>query len=341
MMPGMDELTLPLADDLHVHLRQDAMLRHVTPLVRAGGVGRCVVMPNTHPPVAVTTDAVRYRDELRAVEPRVEYLMTLYLTAALDPDEVKRAADAGITGVKCYPQGVTTGSDAGVEDLGAYDETFAAMAEAGLVLMLHGEMPSDASADICVLNAEPRFLPEVERIHREFPTLRVVLEHVTTADAVECVEGMGDTAGATITAHHLELTADDWAGRSHNFCKPVAKYPHDREALRRVVRDGHPRFFLGSDSAPHPKTAKECAEACAGVFTSPLLLPYLADSFDRMGCLDRLPGFVAENGRRFYDLPAAKETVTLERTSQAVPEAYGDVVPFRAGETLGWSIRTG
>jgi dihydroorotase len=173
-----------------------------------------------------------------------------------------------------------------------------------------------------------------------FPNLRVVLEHVTTAGAVDFVANAGDRVAATITAHHLELTVDDWAGRNHNFCKPVAKYPRDRAALRRVVREGHPRFFLGSDSAPHPRSAKEAAAACAGVFTSPLLLPYLADAFERIDCLDRLTDFVSRFGRRFYGLSPAESEITLERRRRAVPATYGDVVPFRAGETLEWSIRS-
>jgi len=334
----MDSLTLPRAEDLHVHLRQGRLLRLVTPLLRAGGTGRCVVMPNTDPPVSTAERAIAYREELRAVETDVEYLMTLYLTPELTPREVEAAAAAGVAGVKCYPRGVTTGSASGVEDLSVHAEAFRAMEAHGLVLQIHGESPSDPDADICVLNAEARFLPELTRLHERFPDLRIVLEHVTTAEAVERVEALGETVGATITAHHLELVADDWAGRSHHFCKPVAKYPHDREALRRVVREGHPRFFLGSDSAPHPRDRKETAEACAGVFTSPLLLPYLADTFDRLGMLDRLEEFATGHGRRFYDLAPQEERVTLRRRETPVPGAYGDVVPFRAGATLRFAV---
>ncbi|MEW6747424.1 MAG: dihydroorotase [Planctomycetota bacterium] len=337
----MDVITLPRADDLHVHLRQDELLRLVTPLVWGGGVGRCLVMPNTRLPVTSVAAACAYRDELRSIEPRVEFLMTLYLTAALTADEVRRAADAGIVGVKCYPQGVTTHSDSGIEDLARYDSVFAAMEEVGLVLELHGEVPSDPSRDICILNAEQRFLPELERLHRSFPRLRLVLEHVTTSEAVACVRRLGATVAATITAHHLELCADDWAGRNHNFCKPVAKFPHDRAALRDAVREGHPRFFLGSDSAPHPRTAKEAPAACAGIFTTPLLLAHLATTFDSLGCLECLAGFASGHGRTFYGLAEAPDTVRLERHDQVVPQAYGDVVPFRAGEPLHWRVAGG
>ncbi len=332
------ELDIPLADDLHVHLRQGELMRLVAPLLRGGGVGRCLVMPNLVPPVDTAARAVAYRDELRALAPDVDYQMTLYLTPGLTADEVRRAAEAGIAGVKFYPHGVTTHSASGIEDILGRTAVLEAMQAAGLVLQLHGEVPGHADSDVCVLDAEERFLPTLRTLHARYPRLRIVLEHVTTARAVETVQALGATVAATITVHHLDLTVDDWAGKNHNFCKPVAKYPADREALRAVVRAGHPRFFLGSDSAPHPREAKECASACAGVFTSPLLLPYLADSFERLGCLERLRAFACEFGRAFYRLPEQTESVRLARRPQTVPAAYGPVVPYRAGDTLAWSV---
>ncbi len=333
-----ETVTIPTADDFHVHLRQADMLRRVVPLVRAGGAGRCVVMPNTTPPVTVTEEALRYRDTLGALAPDTDFLMTLYLQPSLTPAAVRRAAAAGIFGVKCYPRGVTTNAERGIEDLDACAAVFAAMEEVGVALLLHGETPSDPDRDICILNAESTFLPELERLHARFPGLRIVLEHVTTAEAVACVKSLGDTVAATVTVHHLDLTVDDWAGRNHHFCKPVAKYPHDRDALRAVVREGHPRFFLGSDSAPHPRSAKEAACGCAGVFTSPLLLPYLADCLERIGALDRLHDFCCTFGHRFHGLPPPAGSVTLERVEQTVPAAFGDVIPFRAGQTLAWRL---
>jgi dihydroorotase len=331
-------LKTPLADDFHVHLRQDTMLRHVAPLVRAGGVGRCVVMPNTVPPVNSPDAMAAYRSAIQACAPGLELLMTLYLNPQLTPALIREAHQIGLFGVKCYPRGVTTNSDSGIEDLSCYDPVFAAMEETGVALLLHGEMPSNAEMDICILNAEQRFLPQVERLHQRFPNLRIVLEHVTTADAVDCVKSLGKTVAATITVHHLELTADDWAGRNHNFCKPVAKYPHDREALRAVVREGHPRFFLGSDSAPHPREAKESACGCAGVFTSPLLVPYLADCLERVDALARLSDFCTRFGREFHGLEPLEGELELERVSQLVPMAYDTVMPFRAGETIAWRL---
>ncbi|MDA0576655.1 MAG: dihydroorotase [Verrucomicrobia bacterium] len=295
-------------------------------------------MPNTTPSIATTAQALAYREALRAGDPRVDFLMTLYFTPELTADEVQRAAKAGITGIKFYPHGVTTNSTSGIADPSAFPAVLSTMEAAGLVLELHGETPSAPDDGICVLNAEEHFLPIVARLHAQYPKLRIVLEHVTTARAVATVQGMGETVAATITAHHLDLIVDDWAGKNHNFCKPVAKRPEDRAALRAILRAAHPRFFLGSDSAPHPRAAKEAACACAGVYTSPLLLPYLADTLDRLGCLDRLPAFVSEFGRRFYGLPAQPETVRLVRQPQVVPAMYGTVVPYRAGETLAWTL---
>jgi dihydroorotase len=279
----MQTLTIPAVDDFHVHLRQGSMMHAVTPLVYAGGVRRCAVMPNTVPPIDSVEAAMDYRAQLRQIDPRVQFLMTICLHDKLTPTDIAGAKAAGIFGIKLYPRGVTTNSDNGVEDLCAYDELFDAMAENGLPLLIHGEVPSNPQLDICVMNAEQRFLPELQRIHRRFPRLKIVLEHLSSAAAVECVKSLGDTVAATITAHHLELTVDDWAGNSLNFCKPPAKKAGDREALRSVVAEGHPRFFLGSDSAPHPRSAKTGAIAKAGIFTTPLLLPYLADSFELIG----------------------------------------------------------
>ncbi|KAJ2705907.1 dihydroorotase [Coemansia spiralis] len=341
-----DTITLPWASDFHCHLRQGAMMEAVTPLVEQGGVRTVLAMPNLTPPLTTTQMAVEYGQQLQALAPRVHFILTLYLNPELTPDEIQRAAAAGITAVKMYPSGVTTNSEWGVADLKAYYPTFAAMQEANMVLCLHGECPSDADKGICILNAEERFLDTLRELHGEFPRLRIVLEHATTRAAVECVKALGDTVGCTITAHHLFLTVDDWAGQPHHFCKPVAKFPSDRAALRDVVASGHPRFFLGSDSAPHPRHAKQGERPAAGVFTTPVLIPLLATLFETLGCLPRLEGFVSTHGRAFYQLPAPGDaTITLTRTAALkVPAAYTvggqqeTVVPFMAGAELAWSI---
>ncbi|KAJ2803790.1 dihydroorotase [Coemansia helicoidea] len=350
-----DTITLPWASDFHCHLRQGAMMELVVPLVEQGGVRTVLAMPNLTPPLTTTQMAVDYGQRLQALAPSVHFVLTLYLNPDLTPEEIGRAAAAGITAVKMYPSGVTTNSEWGVADLRAYYPTFAAMQDANMVLCLHGECPSDADKGICILNAEERFLDTLRELHAAFPRLRIVLEHATTRAAVDCVKSLGSTVGCTITAHHLVLTVDDWAGQPHHFCKPVAKFPSDRAALRDVVASGHPRFFLGSDSAPHLLSAKQGERPAAGVFTTPVLVPLLATLFEKLGCLSRLEGFVSAHGRSFYQLPqpaAGSAAITLTRAAPLkVPRAYAadcspadagsqpvTVVPFMAGTELAWSI---
>jgi len=254
-----------------------------------------------------------------------------------------------MTGVKSYPRGVTTNSDGGIESYEAYYPVFEAMEQEDMVLNLHGEIPSDAATNTCVINAEPAFLPHLRKLHARFPRLRIVLEHATTRAAVECVKSLGDTVACTITAHHLALTVDDWAGQAWNFCKPVAKFPDDRQALRDVIKEGHPRFFLGSDSAPHPPHTKSTAtpmHACAaGVYTSPILLPLVAHLLETFGALDHLEAFVSTYGRAFYRVPVASgESKVMIRKVQGKAvednwvEGEQSVVPFWAGKELGWEI---
>ena len=272
--------------------------------------------------------------------------MTLYLHPDLKAEHIHAAAATGkIIGVKSYPRGVTTNSDSGIESYTAYYEVFEAMQQCNLVLMLHGEIPSDADANTCVMNAEERFLPHLLTLHRDFPSLRIVLEHATTAAAVDAVKSCGDTVAATITAHHLELVVDDWTGRVHNFCKPVAKFPHDRAALRQIVIDGHPRFFLGSDSAPHARARKETAVGAAGVFTSVHLLAYVATTLAKLDALERLRAFTYDNARAFYRLPETLDRhVKLTRQPFTIPEHIAVdntpdvVVPFLAGADLAFTV---
>jgi len=253
-----------------------------------------------------------------------------------------------LKGVKSYPRGVTTNSDGGIESYEAYYPVFEAMEEVGMVLNLHGEIPSNPAANVSVLNAEEKFLPHLVSLHRRFPKLRIVLEHATSRAAVECVRSLGDTVACTITAHHLALTVDDWAGQSWNFCKPVAKTPHDRLALQEIIREGHPQFFLGSDSAPHPSASKSTASpdqpCAAGIFTSPILLPLVAHILDSFGAIDRLVDFTSTFGRKFYqrEVSADTSTVVLKKTPMKIQAEFtsGDqtLVPFLAGKTLDWSI---
>lgn len=363
-----DQLTVPSPADFHVHLRQGEMSALVAPHVAKGGVDLAYVMPNLVPPLRTTDETVQYIAELAKIAPKTKFLGTLYLHPQLTPDDIRHAAAAGVRGVKSYPRGVTTNSDSGIEDYEVYYPVFAAMEETNMVLNLHGEVPSDVDKGICVLNAEPQFLAHLEKIHKQFPRLRIVLEHATTRAAVECVRRLGDTVGCTITPHHLDLIVDDWAGRPVNFCKPVAKLPDDRAALREVIKEGHPRFFMGSDSAPHPLASKYPSSAtrgstealvhncgcAAGIYTSPILIPLCATLLESFGALDQLAKYVSENGRKFYQEPAAEgRQVTLRRAKTCVPSVYvhekhasrpdGDadklqVVPFWASKELTWEI---
>ncbi|KAG8872757.1 hypothetical protein FRB98_009434 [Tulasnella sp. 332] len=314
--------------------------------------------------------ALTYKQTLEKIAPGIEFLMTLYLTPSLTREEIRKAKAAGIVGVKSYPHGVTTNSELGVSSYEMYYPVFKAMEEEDMVLNLHGEVPSDPLTNACVLNAEPLFLPKLIALHTEFPKLRIVLEHATTRAAVECVKSLGDTVACTITAHHLELTVDDWAGQSFHFCKPVAKYPDDRTSLREVVHEGHPRFFLGSDSAPHPHKTKTTdislilqshsssgsavpapspPSCAAGVYTSPILLPLVADLLESFGALQNLQAFVSNNGRKFYkrevDPSKLPAMVILKKGVTNVPLLVGNdlqgeasIVPFRAGKSIGWHI---
>ncbi|KAJ7095126.1 hypothetical protein B0H15DRAFT_93398 [Mycena belliarum] len=346
----MAQISVSSPADFHVHLRQGKLAALVTPHVRKGGFSLAYIMPNLKPPVTTTAQALAYKAELEAIDPTVEYMMTLYLSPDLTPDEIVKAKEAGIAGVKSYPRGVTTNSDGGIESYEMYYPVFEAMQRVDMVLNLHGEVPSDSTTNTHVLNAEERFLPHLLSLHKAFPRLRIVLEHATTRAAVSAVKACGPTVACTITAHHLALTVDDWAGQSFNFCKPVAKYPDDRAALREVIKEAHPRFFLGSDSAPHPAQSKSTstpAQGCAaGIYTSPILLPLVAQLLDSFGALNRLDGFVSTFGRRFYgrdlDIPQKTQVILRQTEKHFVEENYsGDgetVVPFWAGKEICWEI---
>lgn len=346
----------PGVADMHVHMRQGHLMEMVAPQLEKGGVTTAFVMPNLRPPVQTAAAAVEYKAKLEKLAPNVQFLMSLYLGPDLTVEELERAAASGaVYGVKSYPRGVTTNSDSGIESYEVYYEQFAAMERLGLVLNLHGEIPSDPDNDICVLNAEKSFLKHLVKLHKDFPNLKIVLEHATTADAVETVKSLGPTVGCTITVHHLDLIVDDWCNQAHNFCKPVAKFPHDRKALREAVLSGNPKFFLGSDSAPHPRDTKEVGTklefpkgvdnvdhdhgdglpkcTVAGVYTGNEIAVYTAHILSKFNALDKLYGFAVENGRRFYfgndwkeKLPEklANKTVSVTKSTEStlIPIEY-------------------
>lgn len=334
-------ITIRRPDDFHIHLRQGkALSRYARDAAKA--FARAMVMPNTVPPIASAQEVVEYRKRIVAATEGLDFepLMTFKLLPDIEVAEVAKMKEAGVIAGKLYPRGATTNAEDGVERLDDLFPLLEAMEEAGVVLSIHGEDPGAFSLD-----REYAFLPAVERILKRFETLKVVLEHVSDARTVAFVEGGPERLAATITVHHLYLSLDDVIGgflKPHHFCKPVAKRPEDRAALRRAALSGTARFFLGTDSAPHPVNAKECAEGCAGVYTAPVAMPLLAELFEGEGGADwvaLLEAFTSRFGAEFYALPLNPGEVELIKESWEVEERYGEVVPFRAGRELRWQVR--
>ncbi len=340
-----DTLTLTRPDDWHLHLRDGAALAAVLPHT-ARQFARAIVMPNLKPPVTTAAMAAAYRERIGAALPAgadFTPLMTLYLTDRLPPDEIRRAKEAGVVAVKLYPAGATTHSDAGVTDIRRTYPTLEAMQREGLPLLVHGEV-TDPAVD--VFDREAVFVERVlQPLRRDFPALKIVLEHVTTADAVQWVRAAEGPTGATITAHHLLYNRNAlFAGglRPHWYCLPVLKRERHRQALVAAATSGDRRFFLGTDSAPHAKHLKEHACGCAGCYTALCALELYAEAFEAAGALDRLEGFASFHGADFYGLPRNRGTVTLKREPWTLPETvpFGDAVlePLRGGETLAWRM---
>ena len=341
-----DNITLRQPDDWHLHLRDGDALQSVLPHT-AAQFARAIVMPNLKPPVTTTALATSYRERILAARPPgsgFEPLMTLYLTDRTDPAEIQRAKDSGfVHGCKLYPAGATTNSDAGVTDIRRIDAALEAMAEAGLPLLVHGEV---THADVDVFDRESRFIDSVlAPLRARLPQLRIVFEHVTTRAAVEFVRAQPDGVGATITPQHLALNRNalfQGGIRPHLYCLPVLKREGDRTALLDAVVAGDPRFFLGTDSAPHARSTKEAACGCAGIYSAHAALELYAEVFETAGALHRLEGFASEFGPRFYGLPLNAGKVKLERREWTVPGAYPfaseSIVPLRAGETLRWRL---
>jgi len=334
-------------DDFHVHLRQGDVLRSVI-----GGTARvfarALVMPNLTPPVLTGKQALTYRSQIieaalaanvRSFEP----LMTIKLVGSTTPDVIGLAAAEGVTAGKLYPEGVTTNSEDGVRDIKGLYPVFEKMQDVGMVLCLHGEVPG-----VFCMDREMAFLGVLEDIAHAFPRLRIVLEHVTTWGAVASVKSLPATVVATVTPHHLVLTLDDVVGdklQPHHFCKPIAKRESDRTALVEAVTSGNPKFFLGTDSAPHVRETKECASGCAGIFCAPVAMDVLAEVFEKEGKLERLEAFTSEFGARFYGLPLNQDYVRLVEESHEVPHYVSpgpgaqEFAAFCGGQTLRWSCQ--
>ncbi len=342
----MDRLTLRRPDDWHVHLRDGPAMASVL-ADTARRFARAIVMPNLKPPVTTTTQALNYRERILQVLPddaQFEPLMTLYLTDDTQPEEIARAKLSGrVFGVKLYPAGATTHSDAGVTRISRCLRALEKMEELGMPLLIHGESTDPA---IDVFDREKAFIDEtLGPLVDRFSRLKVVLEHITTRDAAQYVEVTGPNVAATITSHHLLMNRNAlFMGgiRPHHYCLPVLKREEHRDALVEAATSGNPKFFLGSDSAPHERTTKETGCGCAGMYTAHAGIEFYAVAFEEAGALDKLEDFASVFGPRFYGLPPNEDTISLVREEWRVPETvpFGDgtLVPLRAGETLPWKL---
>ena len=338
-------LTITQPDDWHLHVRDGEALAAVVPH-SARQFGRAIIMPNLRPPVTTTEQALAYRDRIRAAVPsgvHFEPLMTLYLTDRLAPEEIARARAAGVVAAKLYPAGATTNSDAGVTDLRNIYPTLEAMQREGLLLLVHGEV---TSSDIDLFDREAVFIDkQLIPLRKDFPELRIVFEHITTREAADYVQGADRYVGATITAHHLlyNRNAIFMGGiRPHYYCLPVLKRETHRQALVAAVTGGSPKFFLGTDSAPHPAHLKEHATGCAGCYTAHAAIELYAQAFEAVDALHRLEAFASFHGPDFYGLPRNTGTVTLRRETWTPPEAYpfgqGQLKPLAGGQALAWRL---
>ena len=338
-------LTLTRPDDWHLHVRDGDALHTVVPHT-AAQFGRAIIMPNLRPPVTTAAQALAYKSRIQAAVPEgatFEPLMTLYLTDNLPPDEIKRAKDAGVVAAKLYPAGATTNSDAGVSDLRKIYKTLEAMQHAGMLLLVHGEV---TSPDIDLFDREAVFIDtQLIPLRRDFAELKIVFEHITTKEAAHYVRDAGAFTAATITAHHLlyHRNAIFTGGiRPHYYCLPVLKRETHRLALVDAAVSDSAKFFLGTDSAPHPAHLKEHASGCAGCYTAHAAMELYAEAFENAGALHRLEAFASFNGADFYALPRNQGSITLKKESWTPPESFafgeGQLKPLRSGEPLAWRL---
>lgn len=340
------QLTITRPDDWHLHLRDGETLKAVLPDT-AKQFARAIVMPNLRPPVSTADAARAYYDRIRQALPATlifEPLMTLYLTDNMAAEEISRAHQDGVVkAVKLYPAGATTNSDSGVTSLAKCAAVLAEMEKSGMPLLIHGEV---TDAEIDVFDREKVFIERhLQPLLKDFPGLKVVFEHITTKDAAEFVAQGSDNLAATITAHHLLMNRNAmFTGgiRPHHYCLPVLKRETHRQALVKAAISGSPKFFLGTDSAPHPKSAKEASCGCAGMYTAHAAIELYAEAFEAAGALDKLEGFASFYGPDFYHLPRNTDKITLRKEEWLVPESipFADdvLVPLRAGQTIAWKL---
>ena len=343
----MQTLTLIQPDDFHLHVRDGEALKAVVPYT-ARQMGRALIMPNLKPPMTTVAQALAYKQQILDAVPSgldFEPLMALYLTDLTTPEQVREAKAAGIVAFKLYPAGATTNSDSGVTDLFKLLPVLEEMAKQGILFLVHGEV---TDADIDIFDREAVFIERIMKpVLEKVPGLKVVFEHITTADAARLVCEAGDNVAATVTPQHLLLNRNDLlvgGVRPHHYCLPVLKRESHRAALvAAVTGDKSHKFFLGTDSAPHPKHAKENACGCAGMFSAITAIELYAEVFEKAGALDKLQAFASQNGARFYGLPENTRTITLKKESQTVPESVpfgegAELVPMRAGGEVAWRM---
>jgi dihydroorotase len=339
------QITITRPDDWHLHVRDGEALATVVPHT-AAQFGRAIIMPNLRPPVTTAAQALAYKARILAAVPAgvaFEPLMTLYLTDKLPPEEIRTAKAAGVVAAKLYPAGATTNSDAGVTDLRKIYPTLAAMQKEGMLLLVHGEV---TSPEIDLFDREAVFIDQqLIPLRRDFPELKIVFEHITTREAAQYVSQSDRFLGATLTAHHLLYNRNAiFTGgiRPHYYCLPVLKRETHRLALVQAATGGNPRFFLGTDSAPHPAHLKEHASGCAGCYTAHAALELYAEAFDAVGALDKLEAFASFNGSDFYELPRNTARLTLSRQRWTAPESFAfgvaELKPLRGGEALAWKV---
>ena len=339
------QLTITRPDDWHLHVRDGAALASVVPH-SAAQFARALIMPNLRPPVTTAALATAYRERILAAVPQgmaFQPLMSLYLTDNLPPEEIARAKAAGVVALKLYPAGATTNSDAGVTDIRKTYRTLEAMQREGLLLLVHGEV---TDPEIDIFDREAVFLErKLIPLRRDFPELKIVVEHMTTREAVQYVRDAGRFTAGTITAHHLLYNRNAiFTGgiRPHYYCLPVLKREVHRQALVEAATSGSPKFFLGTDSAPHPAALKEHALGCAGCYTALSAMELYAEAFEQAGALDKLEGFASFFGADFYGLPRNTGTLTLKKEAWQLPESvpFGEaqLKPLRGGETLAWRV---
>lgn len=343
---SMNELTITRPDDWHLHLRDNEFLTQTVP-ASARYFGRAIIMPNLVPPVTTIDDAAAYQARITAATPtssQFKPLMTLYLTDNTSPEDIQKAVDSKIVvACKLYPAGATTNSDSGVTDIEKMKPTLEKMAELGLPLLIHGEVTTD---DIDIFDREKIFIEHtLEPLVNSIPTLKIVLEHITTKQAVEFVTHAPDRIAATITPHHLAYNRNHMLVggiRPHFYCLPILKRNEHQVALQQAATSGNPKFFLGTDSAPHAQNKKETACGCAGCYSAFAAIELYAETFEALGALDKLEGFASHFGPDFYGLPRNQDTITLVKSEWQAPEnlTFGDtvVIPLRAGTALEWKV---